>query len=50
MEFIYSTEISIPLDQIIGLPLISTFTLLFGKINLALLGKYLFGRYWAYIF
>jgi hypothetical protein len=42
MEFIYSTEISIPLAQII--------ILLFGKIKLALLGNYLFGRYWVYIF
>ncbi len=50
MEFIYSTEISIPLVQIIALLLISTLTHLFGKIKLALPGNYLFGRYWAYIF
>lgn len=50
MEFIYSTEISIPLVQIIALLLISTLTLLFGKSKLALPGNYLFGRYWAYIF
>ena len=50
MEFIYSTEISIPLVQIIALLLISTLTLLFGKSKLALPGNYLFGRYWVYIF
>ena len=50
MEFIYSTEISIPLVQIIAFLLISTLTLLFGKIKLALPGNYRFGRYWAYIF
>jgi hypothetical protein len=36
--------------QIIALLLISTLALLFGKIKLALLGNYLFGLYWAYIF
>ncbi len=37
MEFIYSTEISIPLAQIIALLLISTLTFLFDKIKRALL-------------
>jgi hypothetical protein len=37
MEFIYSTEISIPLAQIIAFLLISTLTFLFGKIKRALL-------------
>ncbi len=37
MEFIYSTEISIPPAQIIALLLISTLTLIFGKIKRALL-------------
>ena len=50
MEFIYSTEISIPLAQIIAFLLISTFALLFGKTKLALLSNYLFGLYWAYTF
>jgi hypothetical protein len=50
MEIIYSTEISIPLAQIIAFLLISTVTFLFGKIKRALLGNYLFSRHWAYIF
>jgi hypothetical protein len=48
LEFLMETTLSIPMLQIILLMLISTFSLLFGKIRLALLVNYIFILNWAY--
>ena len=50
LDFLTETTLSIPMIQIILLMLISTFSLLFGKIRLALLVNYIFILYWAYFF
>jgi hypothetical protein len=50
MEFILSTEISVPVYQLVLLLLLSTFALLFGRAKLALLANYLFALYWAYMY
>ena len=50
MEFILSTELSLPLIQIILLLSFSTLFLLFGRVKLALLTNYLFTLYWGYLF
>jgi len=47
--FFTETMLSIPLIQIILLMLMSTLSLLFGKIRLALLINYVFILNWAYI-
>ncbi len=49
MDFLYTTELVIPLYQIGLLLLISTFALLFGRMKVALLTNYLFALYWGYI-
>lgn len=49
MEFFYTTNLSIPIYQIGLLLAISTLTMLFGRIKLALLINYLFTLYWGYI-
>ena len=49
MEFVYTTQLTIPLYQIGLLLLISTLALLFGRIKVALLANYLFALYWGYI-
>jgi hypothetical protein len=49
LEFITDTYLSIPMIQIILLMLISTISLLFGKLKLALIINYLFTLHWAYI-
>lgn len=49
-EFFTETTLAIPMFQIILLMLISTLSLLFGKIRLALLVNYIFILYWAYFF
>ena len=49
MEFITDTYLSIPMIQIILLMLLSTISLLFGKLKLALIINYLFTLHWAYI-
>ncbi len=48
MEFFYSTDLTIPLIQVVLLLTLSTLTLLFGRIKLALLINYLFVLYWGY--
>ncbi|MFP4474143.1 MAG: hypothetical protein ACLFOY_01195 [Desulfatibacillaceae bacterium] len=48
MEFLYKTELSIPLIQIILLLLFSTLSLLFGRVKLALVINYVFALYWGY--
>ncbi len=50
MNLFFSTELAVPLFQIIILMLFSTLALLFGKVRLALIINYLFTFYWAYIF
>ena len=49
MEFFYTTNFSVPIYQIGLLLAISTLTMLFGRIKLALLVNYLFTLYWGYI-
>lgn len=50
MEFLYSTELAVPLYQIALLLILSTLALLFGRLKLALLINYLFTLYWGYLF
>ena len=50
MEIFYTSELSVPLFQIVCLMLFSTVALLFGKMRIALLINYVFTFYWAYIF
>ncbi len=49
IDFLTETTLSIPMIQVIFLMLISTLSLLFGKIRLALLINYIFILNWAYI-
>ena len=49
LSFFTETMITIPLIQIILLMSISTLSLLFGKLRLALLINYVFILNWAYI-
>ena len=48
MDFFHSTELSIPVIQIVLLLILSTLALLFGKKKLALLINYVFTMYWGY--
>ncbi len=48
LDFLTETTLSIPMIQIVLLMLLSTLTLLFGKLRLALLINYIFILYWAY--
>jgi len=50
MDLIHSTELSIPILQIVMLLLLSTVALLFGKVKMALLVNYMFTMYWGYGF
>jgi hypothetical protein len=50
MEIFFSTELGVPLFQIIVLLLFSTGALLFGKVRMALIINYVFTFYWAYFF
>jgi len=47
-NFLTETTLAIPMIQIILLMLLSTLTLLFGKLRLALLINYIFILNWAY--
>jgi len=49
MEFFHTTELAIPLFQVVLLLMLSTLALLFGRIKLALVVNYLFTFYWGYI-
>jgi hypothetical protein len=49
MEFFTSTQLSIPLIQVILLLILSTIVLLFGFPRLALLIFYCFTLYWGYV-
>jgi hypothetical protein len=48
MDFFYTMELSIPVNQIVLLLMLSTLALLFGKTKLALLINYVFTMYWGY--
>jgi uncharacterized membrane protein len=50
MEFLQSTELAVPLFQIVLLLVTSTLALLLRRVKLALLVNYLFTLYWGYIF
>ncbi len=49
MEFFLSTQLSVPLFQVILLLGLSTTALLFGRIKLALLMNYVFTLFWGYV-
>jgi hypothetical protein len=49
VDFLLNATITIPMVQLILLMLMSTMSLLFGKLKLALLINYLFTLHWAYI-
>jgi len=48
LALLVSTDLSIPVIQILLLLVISTLTLLFGRVKLALMTNYLFALYWGY--
>jgi len=50
MEFLQTTELTVPLIQIMLLLSLSTSILIIGRIRLALLINYLFALYWGYVF
>ena len=50
MEFLMNTDLTIPIEQIIILLLLSTIALLFGKIKIALIINYVFTFLWGYVF
>ncbi len=50
MEIFFTTELGVPLFQIIVLLTFSTGALLFGKVRVALIINYVFTFYWAYFF
>jgi hypothetical protein len=50
MEMFFSTDLTIPINQIILLLLFSTLALLFGKIKIALIINYTFTLAWGYVF
>jgi hypothetical protein len=45
MEFFYTTELAVPMSQMVLLLICTTVALLFGRIKLALLVNYLFAFY-----
>ena len=45
MEFFHTTEVAVPLFQVVLLLMLSTLAVLFGRIKLALLMNYLFTLY-----
>jgi len=49
LEFMLNTNLAIPMIQLILLMLMSTISLLFGKLRLALIINYLFILHWGYI-
>ena len=49
LEFIANTNLVIPMIQLIMLMLMSTISLLFGKLRLALIINYVFILHWGYI-
>jgi len=49
IDFLLNANLSIPMVQLILLMLMSTISLLFGKLKLALLSNYVFTLHWAYV-
>ena len=49
MEFFQTTELTVPLVQIMVLLSLSTIVLLIGRIKLALMMNYVFALYWCYV-
>jgi len=49
METFFTTELTIPITQVMILLTLSTLALIFGRIRLALLINYCFTLYWGYI-
>ena len=49
LDHFLNISLEIPIIQLILLMLISTISLLFGRLKLALIVNYLFTLYWAYI-
>ena len=49
IEFIIEATLTIPMFQLILLMLLSTISLLLGKLKLALIINYLFTLHWAYM-
>ena len=49
LDYFLNISLAIPIIQLILLMLISTISLLFGKLKLALIVNYLFTLHWAYI-
>ncbi|MEE4262135.1 MAG: hypothetical protein V2I56_05555 [Desulfobacteraceae bacterium] len=49
LDFLLSVNLSIPMIQLILLMLMSTMSLLFGKLKLALIINYIFILHWGYI-
>jgi len=49
MEFLQTTELSIPLFQLLLLLLLGSLALLFNRPKVGLLINYLFALYWGYI-
>ena len=50
IEILFNMTISIPIIQLILLMFVSTLSLLFGKLRLALLVNFIFIFYWSYFF
>ena len=50
MEYLSSTELAVPLGEIVMLLSLSTIFLLFTRIKLALLTNYLFTLHWGFLF
>jgi len=50
MELFFNTDLTVPLNQIILLLLLSTMALLFGRIRVALIINYIFAFLWGYVF
>jgi len=49
LDFLLNTNLAIPMIQLILLMFMSTLSLLFGKIRLALIINYVFILHWGYI-
>jgi uncharacterized membrane protein len=49
MELFLSTQLSVPLFQVMLLLVVTTTALLLGRIKLALLMNYLFTLFWGYV-
>ena len=48
-EFFTSTQLAVPLSNVIMLLVLSTVAMLFGRLRLALIINYCFTLYWGYI-